>query len=83
MINVGEQSGSLGGMLEKVASFFEEEVDQTVKNISGIIEPVMIVFLGLVVMFIVIAVLYPIYGLVTVVDSNSAGGGASSIPGDK
>ena len=42
----------------------------------------MIVFLGLVVMFIVIAVLYPIYGLVTVFDSNSAGGGAG-IPGGK
>jgi len=83
MINVGEQSGSLGGMLEKVASFFEEEVDQTVKNISGIIEPVMIVFLGVVVMFIVVAVLYPIYGLVTVVDSNSAGGGAGSVTGGK
>ncbi len=83
MINVGEESGSLGAMLEKIASFFEEEVDQTVKNLSGIIEPIMIVFLGLVVMFIVVAVLYPIYGLVTAVGGDTGGGasgGAGNIP---
>lgn len=75
MIAVGEESGSLGAMLEKVAAFFEEEVDQTVKNISGIIEPVMIVFLGLIVLVIVIAVLFPIYNLVTLIGASGTGGG--------
>ncbi len=75
MINVGEESGSLGDMLEKVATFFEDEVDQTVKNVSAIIEPVMIVFLGVTVLFIVIAVLFPIYNLVTVIGNTGSGGG--------
>jgi type IV pilus assembly protein PilC len=74
MIAVGEESGSLGAMLEKVASFFEEEVDQTVKNLSGIIEPVMIVFLGLTVLVIVIAVLFPIYNLVTLIGTTGSSG---------
>lgn len=77
MIRVGEESGSLGSMLEKVATFFEEEVDQTVKNLSAIIEPIMIVFLGLVVLFIVVAVLFPIYSLVSLIgNSGTSGGGA-------
>jgi type IV pilus assembly protein PilC len=75
MINVGEESGSLGDMLEKVATFFEDEVDQTVKNVSAIIEPVMIVFLGVTVLFIVIAVLFPIYNLVSVIGNTGSGGG--------
>ena len=75
MIKVGEESGSLGGMLEKVATFFENEVDQTVKNLSAIIEPVMIVFLGLVVLFIVVAVLFPIYSLVSLIGGSGTGGG--------
>lgn len=73
MIRVGEESGALGSMLEKVAKYFEEEVDQTVKNISGIIEPVMIVLLGLVVIIIVVAVLYPIYNLVTLINIGGPG----------
>jgi len=77
MIRVGEESGSLGSMLEKVATFFEEEVDQTVKNLSAIIEPIMIVFLGLVVLFIVVAVLFPIYSLVSLIgNSGTSAGGA-------
>jgi type II secretory pathway component PulF len=75
MIKVGEESGSLGGMLEKVATFFENEVDQTVKNLSAIIEPVMIVFLGLVVLFIVVAVLFPIYSLVSLIGGSGTSGG--------
>ncbi len=64
MIRIGEDSGTLGDMLDKTASFYEDEVDQQVKNLSTIIEPVMIVVLGGMVMFIIGAVLFPIYGLV-------------------
>jgi type IV pilus assembly protein PilC len=64
-------------MLEKVANLFEDEVDQAVKNISGIIEPVMIIFLGLAVVLIVIAVLFPIYGLVNQVGSSGSGSGTN------
>lgn len=77
MIQVGEESGSLGSMLEKVASFFEDDVDQAVKNISSTIEPVLIVFLGVVVIVIVVAVLYPIYGLVTSIGSTGGSGGGA------
>jgi len=80
MIKVGEESGSLGDMLEKVAKFFEEEVDQAVKNASATIEPVMIVFLGIVVLFIVVAVLFPIYSLVSLIGTNSPVSGGGGVP---
>lgn len=73
MIKVGEESGTLGDMLDKVASFYEDEVDQAVKNISTIIEPVLMIVLGGMVFFIIIAILYPIYSLV--------GGGLDLAPG--
>jgi type IV pilus assembly protein PilC len=74
MIKVGEDSGSLGDMLDKVASFYEDEVDQTVKNLSTIIEPIMMIILGLMVMFIIIAILYPVYSLVGGgIDLNTSG----------
>lgn len=78
MIKVGEESGTLGQMLEKVATFFEEEVDQTIKNLSGVIEPVLIIFLGLTVLVIVIAVLYPIYALVFGINVSNFGSGGQS-----
>jgi type IV pilus assembly protein PilC len=63
MLKIGEQSGSMEGMLAKTADYFEKEVDDTVKNISSIIEPVMMVLLGIVALIIVAAVLLPVYGL--------------------
>ena len=73
MIRVGEESGTLGSMLDRVSTFYEEEVDQAVKNISTIIEPVTMVFLGGMVMFIIVAILYPVYSLI--------GGGLGAISG--
>jgi len=64
MIKVGEESGTLGEMLAKIATYYEEEVDQAVKNLSTVIEPVLIVLLGGMVFFIILAILYPIYSLV-------------------
>ncbi len=81
MIKVGEDSGTLGQMLDKVADYFEEEVDQTVKNLSAVIEPVLIIFLGLAVILIVIAVLYPIYSLVFSLNLNNASPGTGGING--
>lgn len=63
MIRIGEQSGSLEAMLGKVATYYENEVDNQIKNISTIIEPVMMIVLGVVAMIIVAAVLLPIYSL--------------------
>lgn len=63
MLRIGEQSGSLEDMLEKTADYYEKEVDNQVKTISTIIEPVLMVVLGVVAFIIVAAVLLPIYGL--------------------
>lgn len=63
MLRIGEQSGAIEQMLTKVADYYEKEVDNEVANISSIIEPVMMVILGVVAFIIVAAVLLPIYGL--------------------
>lgn len=64
MLRIGEQSGALEDMLEKTASYYEKEVDNEIKTISTIIEPVLMVLLGVTAFVIVAAVLLPIYGLV-------------------
>jgi type II secretory pathway component PulF len=63
MLRIGEQSGAIEQMMAKVADYYEKEVDTQVANISSIIEPVMMVLLGIVAFVIVAAVLLPIYGL--------------------
>lgn len=63
MLRIGEQSGSMEQMLAKTAEYYEKEVDDQIKSISTIIEPVLMVILGIVAFIIVAAVLLPIYGL--------------------
>lgn len=63
MLKIGEQSGSMEEMLSKAADYYEKEVDNQIAAISSIIEPVMMVMLGVVAFIIVAAVLLPIYGL--------------------
>lgn len=63
MLRIGEQSGAMEAMTAKVADYYEKEVDQQIKTISTIIEPVLMVLLGIVAFIIVAAVLLPIYGL--------------------
>jgi type IV pilus assembly protein PilC len=72
MLRIGEQSGAIEQMMSKVADYYEKEVDNEVANISAIIEPVMMVILGVVAFIIVAAVLLPIYGLAG--NSNFTGG---------
>lgn len=72
MVRIGEQSGAIEQMMAKVADYYEKEVDNEVENISSIIEPVMMVLLGIVAFMIVAAVLLPIYGLAG--NSNFTGG---------
>lgn len=67
MISVGEQSGALDSMLEKIAEFYDAEVDQAVANLTALIEPMLMVFLGIVVGGIIIAMYLPIFKLVTVI----------------
>ncbi len=61
MIAVGEETGNLDAMLEKVADFYESEVDAAVKALTSILEPVMIILVGGIVGFIVIAMYMPMF----------------------
>ena len=63
MLQIGEQSGALEAMMEKIADYYEKEVDQQIRTISSIIEPVLMVIIGIFAFIIVAAVLLPIYGL--------------------
>jgi type IV pilus assembly protein PilC len=63
MIHIGEQSGSLDGMLAKLADYYEKEVDNQIKSVSTIIEPLLMVVVGIIAMVVVAAVLLPIYSL--------------------
>jgi type IV pilus assembly protein PilC len=63
MVAVGEETGQLEHMLSKIADFYEAEVDAKVKALTALIEPVMIVFVGGIVGFIVIAMYLPIFSL--------------------
>jgi type IV pilus assembly protein PilC len=64
MIKIGEQSGAIDGMLDRVATYYENEVDEEVKNISTTIEPLMMVILGVTVGGVIAAILLPVYALV-------------------
>lgn len=63
MLKIGEQSGAIEKMLAKTADYYEKEVDNQIKTISTIIEPLLMVILGIFAFIIVAAVLMPIYGL--------------------
>ncbi|HUL78507.1 MAG TPA: type II secretion system F family protein, partial [Vicinamibacteria bacterium] len=65
MIGVGEQTGALDAMLSKIADFYEEEVDQAVANLLTLMEPVMILFLGVSVGGIIIAMYLPLFDLIS------------------
>lgn len=67
MVAIGEESGELDKMLNKVADFYEEEVDNAVDALSSLIEPIIMAFLGVVVGGLVIAMYLPIFKLASVV----------------
>jgi type IV pilus assembly protein PilC len=64
MISVGEQTGAMDAMLSKIADFYEEEVDAAVKDLLTALEPIMIVFLGVVVGGVVISMYLPLFTLI-------------------
>ncbi|HXG73137.1 MAG TPA: type II secretion system F family protein [Gemmatimonadaceae bacterium] len=67
MISVGEQTGGLDEMLSKIADFYDEEVDAAVSNLLSLLEPIMIVFLGVVVGGMVVAMYLPIFDMINAV----------------
>ena len=66
MVSVGESTGELDNMLMKVADYYEEEVDAVVANLLKILEPVMLVILGVLVGVIVVAMYMPMFKLIQV-----------------
>ena len=69
MISVGESTGALDAMLVKIADFYDEEVDQAVDNLTSMIEPFMLVFLGTTIGGLVISMYLPIFKMAGMVGS--------------
>lgn len=67
MVAVGEQTGALDNMLAKVADYYEDEVDVAVSGLTALLEPILIVFLGVVIGGIVISIYLPIFQIVTLI----------------
>lgn len=67
MIAVGESTGALDAMLTKIADFYDEEVDQAVENLTSLIEPFMLVFLGVTIGGLVISMYLPIFKMASVI----------------
>ncbi|OGE74334.1 MAG: hypothetical protein A3K08_00205 [Candidatus Doudnabacteria bacterium RIFCSPLOWO2_01_41_7] len=63
MMEVGEESGTTDTVLAEVAAFYETEVDQTMKNLSSILEPVLMMIIGTIVGFLAVALITPIYSI--------------------
>ena len=71
MISIGEESGALDQMLSKIAEFYEAEVEATLQSLTSAIEPLMIVILGFIVGFIVLAMFQPLLSVITNLSSGS------------
>ncbi len=67
MVNIGEESGALETMLEKTADYYDEELDTAIQKMIALIEPVMIIVMALIVGFIVIAMLLPMFDMIKTV----------------
>jgi type IV pilus assembly protein PilC len=64
MVDVGEKTGDMPQMLEKIADTYDEEVDRAVESLTSLIEPIMIVFLAVIVGSIVIAMFLPLIAMI-------------------
>jgi type IV pilus assembly protein PilC len=83
MVDVGEQTGALPEMLMKIADNYDEEVDNAVASMTSLLEPIMIVFLAVIVGSIVIAMFLPLIDLMNTVGGDDSGGGAAGAAGGK
>lgn len=63
MISVGEETGSLDTILNKIANFYEREVDDITKNLSTLLEPMIMIMIGILVGYVIISIITPIYSL--------------------
>ena len=70
MLSAGEQTGNIDSMLERVANFLDEEIESTLSGLMSLIEPLLIVFLGVVIGGMVICMFLPIFNLANIVNGN-------------
>ena len=70
MASIGEESGKIDEMLAKAAQVYEYELEEQIRTISTMIEPVLMVVMAIMVGFIIVAVLFPIYSIVNDVQGN-------------
>jgi type II secretory pathway component PulF len=66
MVSIGEKSGQIDKMLDEVAKFYDPEIEYTIKNMTSLLEPFMLLAMGLMVAFIALSVLLPIFNLIKV-----------------
>jgi type IV pilus assembly protein PilC len=67
MIKVGEETGALEEMLKNIADFYDEEIDTNLSNILSIVEPIMLVIMGLIIATILLAMYYPLFSAITAI----------------
>ena len=75
MVATGEESGALDDMLKQVSDYYDQEVEYAVKNLTAMIEPIMILFMGVGAIFLIIAILMP---YMTILSNFGSGGGYNS-----
>jgi type IV pilus assembly protein PilC len=68
MITAGEQTGKIDSMLERISDFLDEEIETTLSGLTALVEPILIVFLGVVVGGMVVCMFLPIFKLPTIVN---------------
>ncbi len=66
MISAGEKSGRMDQMLDEVSSYYEQEIEYTIKNLTTTLEPLLLIVMGGMVAFVALAVLLPIFNLIRV-----------------
>jgi type IV pilus assembly protein PilC len=75
MLSAGEQTGNIDSMLERVADFLDEEIENTLSGLMSLLEPLLIVFLGVIIGGMVICMFLPIFNLANIVSGPNGGGG--------
>lgn len=63
MINIGEESGDTEGMMEKTSSYYEGEAENAIKDMISLLEPIMIIILGVIISFVIISIMVPLYDM--------------------